>query len=51
VRLQRLVGVTIHEEVARREAENAATLTPAEEDIKGLVWKVTVLEGELVDAR
>jgi hypothetical protein len=36
--------------VVRREAENIAALAPAHEDIEDLVQKVTLLEGELVEA-
>jgi hypothetical protein len=35
----------------RREAENATALAPTHEDIEGLVWKVTLLEGELAKVR
>jgi hypothetical protein len=45
------VGVTLPEDVARREAEIAATLVPAQEDIEGLVRKATLLEGELAKVR
>jgi hypothetical protein len=43
-------GVTLPEDVVRREAENIAALAPAHEDIEDLVQKVTFLEGELVEA-
>jgi hypothetical protein len=45
------MGVILPEDVARREAENAAALALAHEDVEGLVWKVTLLEGELAEAR
>jgi hypothetical protein len=35
----------------RREVENATALAPTHEDIEGLVWKVTLLEGELAKVR
>jgi hypothetical protein len=37
--------------VWRAEAENIALLASAREDAEGLVWKVTLLEGEVVEAR
>jgi hypothetical protein len=39
------------ERALRIEAENAATLAFAHEDAEGLVWKITLLEGELTDER
>jgi hypothetical protein len=48
------MGVTLPEDVVRREVENTAALTPAHEGIEDLVRKVTLLEGEegdLVEAR
>jgi hypothetical protein len=45
------VGVTLPEDVARREAKIAATLVPTQEDIEGLVRKATLLEGELAKVR
>jgi hypothetical protein len=32
----------------RTKVENAAVLASAHEDAKGLIWKITLLEGELV---
>jgi hypothetical protein len=40
------VGVTLPEDVAKREVENTATLAYAHEEVEGLVQKVTLLEGE-----
>jgi hypothetical protein len=39
------------ERVSRVEAENAAALASAREDAEGLVRKIALLEGELVEAR
>jgi hypothetical protein len=33
------------------EVENAGMLASAREDTEGLTWKVSLLEGELVDVR
>jgi hypothetical protein len=43
-------GVTIPEDMVRRETENVVALTPAQEEVEGLVQKVTLLEGELAEA-
>jgi hypothetical protein len=45
-----LRGVTIPEDMVRRETENVVALTPAQEEVEGLVQKVTLLEGELAEA-
>jgi uncharacterized OsmC-like protein len=34
-----------------REVEDATVLAPGHEDVERLVWKVTLLEGELAEAR
>jgi hypothetical protein len=44
-------GVTLPEDVVRREAEIAVALAPAHEDIEGIVRKVTLLKGGLAEAR
>jgi hypothetical protein len=44
------VGVTLPEDVVRREVENATASVPAHEDIDSLIQKVTRLEGELAEA-
>jgi phage host-nuclease inhibitor protein Gam len=36
------------ERMLRTKVENAAVLASAHEDAKGLIWKITLLEGELV---
>jgi hypothetical protein len=51
VRSQRPQGVTLPEDVARWEAANTMMLASTHEDVEGLVRKVTLLEGELVEAR
>jgi hypothetical protein len=37
--------------VLRVEVESATVLASAREEAEGLVWKITFLEGELVDVR
>jgi hypothetical protein len=44
-------GVTLPEDVSRREAENSVTQALTPKDIEGLVRKDTLLEGELAEAR
>jgi hypothetical protein len=51
VRSQRPQGVTLPEDVARWEAANTMMLASTHEDVEDLVRKVTLLEGELVEAR
>jgi hypothetical protein len=41
----------VQETVSRVEAENAAMIASSCEDVEGLVWKIVLLEGELVEAR
>jgi DNA topoisomerase IA len=41
----------VQETVSRVEAENAAMIASSCEDAEGLVWKIILLEGELVEAR
>jgi hypothetical protein len=43
--------VSLMELTQEWEVENTASLESAHEDAKGLTWKVTLLEGELVQAR
>jgi hypothetical protein len=44
-------GVTLPEDVSRREAENSVTQALTPKDIEGLVRKDTLLEGELAEVR
>jgi hypothetical protein len=39
------------ERVSRVEVENAVVLASAQEDVEGLVWKITFLEGEIAEER
>jgi hypothetical protein len=46
-----LVEREAHERVSRVEAENTVALACAREDAEGIVQKISLLEGELVEAR
>jgi hypothetical protein len=46
-----LVERVARERVSRVEVESAAMLASAHEEAKCLVWKITLLEGELVEVR